>query len=42
MPSSISKRISLEKKLSWDFLDDVDILDAYDWLEKQSKYKIYF
>lgn len=26
----------LEWELSWDFLDDVDILDVYDWLEKQS------
>lgn len=26
----------LEEKLSWDFLDDVDILDAYEWLEKLS------
>ena len=25
----------LEMELSWDFLDDVDILDAYAWLEKQ-------
>ena len=26
----------LETEHSWDFLDDVDILDAYAWLEKQS------
>lgn len=26
----------LETELSWDFLDDVDILDVYAWLEKQS------
>lgn len=26
----------LETVLSWDFLDDVDILDVYAWLEKQS------
>ena len=25
----------LETELSWDFLDDVDILDVYAWLEKQ-------
>lgn len=25
----------LERELSWDFLGDVDILDAYAWLEKQ-------
>ena len=25
----------LETELSWDFLDDVDILDAYAWLKKQ-------
>lgn len=27
----------LERELSWDFLDDIDILDVYDWLEKQGK-----
>lgn len=29
----------LETELSWDFLDDVDILDAYEWLEKQGEQK---
>lgn len=27
----------LEREHSWDFLGDVDILDAYTWLEKQGK-----
>lgn len=27
----------LETELSWDFLGDVDILDAYAWLEKQGQ-----
>lgn len=27
----------LETEHSWDFLDDVDILDAYAWLEKQGE-----
>lgn len=27
----------LETEQSWDFLDDVDILDAYAWLEKQGE-----
>ena len=30
----------LESELSWDFLDDVDILDAYEWLEKQDEQKL--
>jgi hypothetical protein len=29
----------LERELSWDFLDNVDILDAYAWLEKQREKK---
>lgn len=29
----------LEREHSWDFLGDVDILDAYTWLEKQGKQK---
>ena len=28
----------LESEQSWDFLDDVDILDAYAWLEKQDSH----
>ena len=27
----------LETELSWDVVDEVDILDVYAWLEKQSK-----
>ena len=30
----------LETELSWDFLDDVDILDVYAWLKKQSEMNI--
>lgn len=29
----------LEREHSWDFLGDVDILDAYTWLEKQGEQK---